>query len=118
MSEEHFEIEVPADVEVEIDIGNDRPPRKQVLSFSLDFMQRMVLRDIKYWGRDSDYLYASMEIRGLFKTAKAGDKIKLTHDQKKKVVAQIEHPTDPYIPEVACQMKEYFDVWLHPVKKE
>jgi hypothetical protein len=106
-----IKIAIPADVEATIEIDDKTT---QPLKCSLrDFIVRTVLRDQK-WGADTDWLYAAMEIRGLFNTATPGQVVELTQDQYDKLLSVLNKPTNPYNPAVALELVSLFDAIRKP----
>jgi hypothetical protein len=108
-----IKILVPADVHAEVE-GDVAGKPLAIIDASLrNFLVRTVLRDTK-WGKSTEWLYAGMEIRSAFNSAKVGDVVELTHDQYEKLMDVIDNPSAPYNPAFAFEIGTFFDALRVP----
>jgi hypothetical protein len=113
----NIKIRIPADVRAEIESDTPGKPLA-IIDMSLrNFMVRTVMRD-KKWGKNTEWLYAGMEIRGVFNTAKEGDVVPLTHDQYEKLMEVIDNPSEGYNPAFAFEIGSFFEALRVPFKEE
>jgi len=109
----NIKIRIPADVRAEIESDTPGKPLA-IIDMSLrNFMVRTVMRD-KKWGKNTEWLYAGMEIRGVFNTAKEGDVVPLTHDQYEKLMEVIDNPSEGYNPAFAFEIGSFFEALRVP----
>jgi hypothetical protein len=125
MASSKVRLRIPKDVELELDAGPDANGDDQVVSkpfrFVKDFVFRHILND-KRWIQDSDWTFAGMEIRGLYKDAltSGAEFVELTNDQAKKVKECAEKPSGGWtiVPQVMFQITHYIEALITPVKEE
>jgi hypothetical protein len=118
-------LRIPEDVVLELDTGTDEAGNDTTMSkpfrFIKDFVLRHVLND-KRWIQDSDWTFAGMEIRGIYKDALASGArfVDLTNDQFKKLKECGDKPSGGWtiVPQVMFQITHFIDAVTEAMKEE